>query len=302
MKLLPLLALLGLALPLGACATQPGPADAPPAKRVSSPILVAESEAPASDDASSVTPEQRAEYEALLASYAGRPAIVAVGSARQAMGSEMGAMTVDMTFELHAAKPLQGWMTMDFEGAMIPPEFAHAEFVADGEGVYQIDANAKTYSAVSDRWESFLIGIAPMRAWCGEDVGELESLAVEAASDMPGVRRWTLGFPDQDETLWIDAAGDLKRAEVVTSMDDQDMTVTLEFERWETPAEPDLAAFVRSLPEGFTEADPGAEYEKSLLAVGDPAPELSVTGMDDAPLALAALAGKTVLLNFWFRL
>ena len=43
-----------------------------------------------------------------------------------------------------------------------------------------------------------------------------------------------------------------------------------------------------------------AEFERTLLPVGSPAPDVTVIGMDDAPLALSSLRGKTLLVNFWF--
>jgi cytochrome oxidase Cu insertion factor (SCO1/SenC/PrrC family) len=41
-------------------------------------------------------------------------------------------------------------------------------------------------------------------------------------------------------------------------------------------------------------------HESGLLSKGSTAPDVTVIGMDDQPLALSSLRGRTVLLNFWF--
>ena len=42
------------------------------------------------------------------------------------------------------------------------------------------------------------------------------------------------------------------------------------------------------------------ELEAKLLPVGAALPDVTVTGMDDQPLALSSLRGQTLLVNFWF--
>jgi cytochrome oxidase Cu insertion factor (SCO1/SenC/PrrC family) len=42
------------------------------------------------------------------------------------------------------------------------------------------------------------------------------------------------------------------------------------------------------------------DLEATLLPAGAAVPDVTVTGMDDQPLALASLRGQTVLVNFWF--
>ncbi len=66
------------------------------------------------------------------------------------------------------------------------------------------------------------------------------------------------------------------------------------------PAQPDLALF--QLPEGLHEVKTlspwnGARIRKELR--GKPAPDLELLDIDGKPVSLAALKGRTVLLDFW---
>ena len=57
-----------------------------------------------------------------------------------------------------------------------------------------------------------------------------------------------------------------------------------------------LAAAMACAPGGGS-----GSFEDSLLAVGAPAPDVTVQRLDGSSLALSSLRGKTVLLNFWFH-
>jgi len=45
----------------------------------------------------------------------------------------------------------------------------------------------------------------------------------------------------------------------------------------------------------------GPPAHDGLLAVGELAPDVTLTGLDDQSFQLSSLRGKTVLLNFWFH-
>ena len=59
-----------------------------------------------------------------------------------------------------------------------------------------------------------------------------------------------------------------------------------------------LAAF--ALTAGSCAGSGMDELEASLLPVGASIPDVTVTGMDDQPVALSSLRGQTLLVNFWF--
>ena len=61
-----------------------------------------------------------------------------------------------------------------------------------------------------------------------------------------------------------------------------------------------LAAFACSGVGAVDDEFDFAELDASLLPVGSPVPDVTVTDMDDQPVALSSLRGKTLLVNFWF--
>ena len=63
-----------------------------------------------------------------------------------------------------------------------------------------------------------------------------------------------------------------------------------------------LAPLVLSLAAllACTSGGGSADLEADLVPAGSPAPDVTVIGMDEAPIALSSLRGKTLLVNFWF--
>lgn len=63
-----------------------------------------------------------------------------------------------------------------------------------------------------------------------------------------------------------------------------------------------LAGYLKNTvgaPGAADKSVPAAAAVPSLPAVGQPSPELQATGIDDKPISLAALRGKTILIDFW---
>ena len=58
------------------------------------------------------------------------------------------------------------------------------------------------------------------------------------------------------------------------------------------------SSYIKSFHEGLTEQRKQAEQEKKV-AVGQPAPEITMNNPDGKPLSLSSLKGKVVLVDFW---
>ena len=52
---------------------------------------------------------------------------------------------------------------------------------------------------------------------------------------------------------------------------------------------------------GLLACSPLGSPDDALLAVGSPAPDVTLRRLDGPAYGLSSLRGKTVLLNFWFR-
>jgi peroxiredoxin len=62
-----------------------------------------------------------------------------------------------------------------------------------------------------------------------------------------------------------------------------------------------LALLAMLLLAGLTACSPANASERSLLDVGEPAPDVTLTRLDGATYPLSSLRGRTLVLNFWFH-
>ena len=102
---------------------------------------------------------------------------------------------------------------------------------------------------------------------------------------------------DTETGIWL-------RCEIAATVDTSRSTNTWEMtytiKQMSYGAAPSMALF--KLPEGLHQVNELSPWDEGRLRkelVGKPAPDLQVTDMKGAPISLASLKGKTVLLDFW---
>ena len=229
--------------------------------------------------------------------------------------------------EMHAMHPAAGSMRVEFSEDPVEGEEAVpadvSEYLGDGTSIYQLDREEKVFRNVGSQWFNELGLVSPLVAWCGrEDESMLTPIlsvafAEKSTPERTGLRIVrTMADPDAPESkdaptmtepLWVDAKNRVVGGKIELAQEGISFTATLTVTKWELPAAPALADYVRQLPEGFTEGTAsddedvmGSDFEAQLLPVGAEAPAVTMTGMDDLELTLASLKGEPVLLNFWF--
>jgi len=183
-------------------------------------------------------------------------------------------------------------------------DLASNEFIGNGEGIFHLDHDGRVAAPFGDQWGFLQPEIAPLRSFLARKA--VSAASVEEISDetRPGLSGLRCTFEDgETQTLWVDEAGTLRGAQVSSDDGEAKIELDVRIDGWKLSAEADLADYVVPIPEGFTVEEPDdgmADYEADLIAVGDAAPEVTLTGMDDAAFQLSALKGKTIVLNFWF--
>ncbi|TAH39556.1 MAG: hypothetical protein EYC70_01855 [Planctomycetota bacterium] len=247
--------------------------------------------APAADPA-------RARYEAAAAQWRKAAAVDTAFQFHMEIPGEDGAepQKLEGSFELRLARPLHGTLKMEQQGMSM-------SYLADGQKVYMVDVDAKSYTEVGDKLTDvpFVQDFIPLRVWSDPEATAPESVELVQDAARPGVDGLKFQAEDKTEILWVDERNDVVAATWVGS--EERPAIEFSFSRWSTPEKVDLADFAAKLPEGYTVMEDGGGFdmEASLLAVGSAAPDARMTGMDGQALTIAGLRGKTVLLNFWFR-
>jgi len=199
---------------------------------------------------------------------------------------------------LRAAKPLHGAMNVEQNDA---PNF---ELVADGTRVAALDrSNGRAFEYGRDL--AVLTGMLPLypvQAWAGVDApASVKVTRIESDPPLPLVEVLRIESAEQTTTLWIDHDDRLVAAEFTARFGDEVLEQEYLFTRCEWSAAADPADFAASIPAGLELVeDTFVDFEAGLLAVGDAAPEVVLTGMDGARYPLESFRGRTVLLNFWF--
>ncbi len=215
--------------------------------------------------------------------------------------------TLTMTGESRMAWPNAGRFKMQYvmpaaeEGG--EPQTQTDEFVGDGESVYFLDAAAETALDVGGEWIAMQPEATPMLAFLGREFLAPATLVEVTDEKRAGQRGLRAEFDQRAETLWLDA--DAKVVGITTRLEQNGVKFSSDFvvSGWTLHQEADVASYAVELPEGYQVEEMGGgpmDPNAGLLAVGEDAPDVTLTDMDGNEFQLASLKGKTVLLNFWF--
>lgn len=242
-----------------------------------------------------------ARYEALAKSWSGaaalETAVVATGEEEREDGSSIAH---EFRFELHMAHPW--WGTMQGQEFVDGELAGRTDIVGDGTKVYMLNHDEKSYDEIEDYSDGFVEALTPLRTWFSRKVSEPDSVVLLPPDEKrPGQQGIKLSFEDTTETYWLDASDKIVAGEL--SFPEMAKPVALEFTRWIPHATAKPEEWAGKLPEGYTPSDSGASSAspQDLLPVGSEAPAVTLKDMDGKEFQLAALRGRTVLLNFWFR-
>ena len=239
--------------------------------------------------------------------------------------------SVNQELELHLARPLLGWGTFKVGGA----NHFENELIADGEAVYVLhpaktdpqrppgSARGRRCERLSKTFDGAFGNAVPLLAWSAPAL-KIEPKTVEAVADnkAPELQGLRLSFDDRVETLWTDAKGRLVRSTiemrvahlrrvdggVAGAPTETNVETTYTFEQFEAATGGDLAPYTRALPAGCEMVNvltPHAPLNvlmphAPLIPGGTRVPDVSVRDLSGTEIPLRSLAGKTVLLHFWF--
>lgn len=253
----------------------------------------------------------RAAWQKLLASYEKAAAIrlrlrIAL---EDPAAEETEAMTLRLALTAELLRPNAGRILLEGEAVAAgeEPEPIRELYLGDGTAVYEVDDEAREARAQGQAWSDcepmfFLTFLG--RGWTGESVGAEQIAFLPAREDHPD---WTglaltgldLFGEEGTSTAWLDAGGALQSFTIPVG---GSAVLVATVESLELLAEADPKDFIRPLPEGYEviAAAPSITLDGDLLPVGAAAPDVRLIGMDDVEFSLSSLAGKTVLLNFWF--
>lgn len=215
------------------------------------------------------------------------------------------------TLRIHAAKPLFGEFRRELEEA---GERTTVHLVADGSRLAYLNPDDKSYLDFGKSFSMFcdMTDLSPIYAWAGQKA--LEPNAIEMLPSDPmhaGERGLVVRSVEFRQELWVDVAGNLKRASVIhdePAKGKPDRRQSAKgrmdylFSKLELQREVKSEQYAVAVPKDFKpmkeeqETDPAA----GLLAVGTPAPDVALIALDGTTFSLSSLKGKTVLLNFWF--
>ena len=253
----------------------------------------------------------RAAWQTLLESYEKAAAIrlrlrIAL---EDPAAEETEAMTLRLALTAELLRPSAGRILLEGEAVATgeEPEPIRELYVGDGTAVYEVDDEAREARTQGQAWSDsepmfFLTFLG--RGWTGESVGDERVAFLPAREDHPD---WTglaltgldLFGEEGTSTAWLDARGALQSFTIPVG---GSAVLVATVESLELLAEADPQDFVHPLPEGYEviAAPEPPDFGDDLLPVGAAAPDVRLIGMDDVEFSLADLAGKTVLLNFWF--
>jgi hypothetical protein len=239
----------------------------------------------------------RAAWQAVLKTYEDAAAIrlrlrIAL---EDPAAEETEAMTLQLALAAELMRPGAGRILL--EGSAVAageePEPIRELYLGDGTAVYEVDDEAREARVQGQAWSD-----------CEPSVGDEQVAFLPAREDHPD---WTglaltgldLFGEEGTSTAWLDATGSLQSFTIPVG---GSAVLVATVESLELLAKADPKDFIRALPEGY-EVIAAAELPdlaEGLLPVGAAAPDVRMIGMDDVEFSLASLAGKTVLLNFWF--
>ncbi len=255
-------------------------------------------------------------YLKMLKVAAASPAIRlrARASVRGAQGEkevELGTFRLELDF----VRPLSGELSMrgQFRYGTKQIEL-DTSIIGDGKRLLHLDNQLRWFTPVPSLAEvaAGMQGVAPLRAWAGMDarsVLEVEAWSPEAQqADWSGIR---LLYKRTTTDLRFDADHQLRLVRVApVGKPDLAQIMEYEIEELTFPKEVDPATLARALPGGYrprpqppdASAEPtgsgGTEFDQGLLSLGSLAPDARLLDLDGAPLDLASLRGRTVLLAF----
>lgn len=260
-----------------------------------SPLVLQIPAAPAEASAPTLDPA-RARYEAAAGRWRKAAAVHAAFDLVMPGPRDEGeeAAPREVNFEVRLAKPLHGWVRIRDK------EMGLLEWVADGRKVYQLDHEGKEYLEVGERLRDLPgLPLLPLEVWSNPKAKEPRSVELLPADpERTGATGLKLAFADATWTVWLDAQQRPLAATVRGTADAGETRLVVT--RWEMPEKAKPEEWAGKVPEGYVLAKDDDDPAGKLLAEDTPAPEVTLTGMDDKPFQLSSLRGKAVLLNFWF--